>query len=623
MWASTISRQELQQSISRLEMLSSVPQPPEENVMPTDVHSSHHLSIVRERQIVSNLAFISATSDDGNRVMAVCIEEHRNGVGTTIRIASNSNNILEVTNGFILLARILERAAKREIPKLESIQDLFRQVVILDFHRILSRLRSRHAKRSIRTAGKPALVIQLNDVFFDESIMARPGLVLTDIQHLRDKAQRLKVLYSSLEHLSTSSDNTSKMQEILGEIVQQAHELTATTDLSNVLQRLLGNPNLKTHLLNAIGKLGRYYSVSDELVCAARDRKHQIFQSIQVEAFNIQKPVSLNEMDGKVHAEIKLLFFYELHPDYPRPRFICSSKSACYMCNLFFHLHGGFNVPRTHGKLYPKWILPDWLDIPINRQRELSIVLTRLKESLDKDIQKAKKLKKRYPDPNESVLSEHVNWSSSSVRSRSQPSSGPGTSTSTIRPRSALIQKEKQSGKVILSTETQLTPPRTPPDLVPSEIISPNDTNQSITPRALSLASICRRDIPTREPSVITIQRSELAYSKYIKGIAPLLHLQLDKLSLTFEFVRGFSGHLSITLAEDTIDAAKECQTVAIEDIPTTTELRVDCSHTSNELVVQLQKDHVGIVCFKFLWDDAITDAEILSSDAHISKKKT
>jgi hypothetical protein len=61
----------------------------------------------------------------------------------------------------------------------------------------------------------------------------------------------------------------------------------------------------------------------------------------------------------------------------------CSSKSACYLCNLFFQLHSGFHVPRTHGRLYDKWILPYWLDVPIKRHRELGIISTNLKATLD------------------------------------------------------------------------------------------------------------------------------------------------------------------------------------------------------------------------------------------------
>jgi hypothetical protein len=34
--------------------------------------------------------------------------------------------------------------------------------------------------------------------------------------------------------------------------------------------------------------------------------------------------------DVKIHAEIELLFYCELHADSVRPRVLCANKSACY-----------------------------------------------------------------------------------------------------------------------------------------------------------------------------------------------------------------------------------------------------------------------------------------------------
>ena len=173
-------------------------------------------------------------------------------------------------------------------------------------------------------------------------------------------------------------------------------------------------------------------SATSELVCAARDRKCRIFRNVQVEPIQIRTPTSIEKVSLKVHAEIQLLFFYELHPDLPRPRIICSSKSACYLCNLFFRIHGGFYVPRTHGRLYEKWILPDWLDVPVERRRDLAVILTRLKATLENKIERTSR-PKRYLHPNESVLLPLACWPSSSALSRDRLSTAPA-SVSTVRP---------------------------------------------------------------------------------------------------------------------------------------------------------------------------------------------
>lgn len=113
MWMSSITPEELRQSISSLKQLSEVPGPPKEHDLVLDAGSAHHLSIERENEIASNLAFLAATSDDIQKVMAVCIEEHRNGEGITIQVASNSGDLSEVTAGFGKLGLILEKAARR------------------------------------------------------------------------------------------------------------------------------------------------------------------------------------------------------------------------------------------------------------------------------------------------------------------------------------------------------------------------------------------------------------------------------------------------------------------------------------------------------------------------------
>jgi hypothetical protein len=45
--------------------------------------------------------------------MAVCVEEHYNGRGITIRVAANIGDLSVVTTGFVRLARALEHTARR------------------------------------------------------------------------------------------------------------------------------------------------------------------------------------------------------------------------------------------------------------------------------------------------------------------------------------------------------------------------------------------------------------------------------------------------------------------------------------------------------------------------------
>ena len=89
------------------------PQKYRENLVNPEIDLTRQLSVVPEREIACNLAFLSATSDDSLNVMAIYVEEHCNRRGITIRVASNTGDLSTVTAGFIRLARVLEHAARR------------------------------------------------------------------------------------------------------------------------------------------------------------------------------------------------------------------------------------------------------------------------------------------------------------------------------------------------------------------------------------------------------------------------------------------------------------------------------------------------------------------------------
>ncbi|KAH6718710.1 hypothetical protein BKA61DRAFT_570770 [Leptodontidium sp. MPI-SDFR-AT-0119] len=168
------------------------------------------------------------------------VEERCDGKGITIRVATNTGDLSTITAGFIKLARALGHAARRVRSKPEDTEEAFREVVSLDLDRILSRLWSRHAKRTRKTAGKRPLIEQPHDAIHSRSVRATKTL-------------------------------------------EESRRRTATIE-----------PSLKAYLPEAIGKLGRYYSAASELVCAARHRDCRLFESIEVEPFQIPMPAFLS-----------------------------------------------------------------------------------------------------------------------------------------------------------------------------------------------------------------------------------------------------------------------------------------------------------------------------------------
>lgn len=106
----------LMEAITLLYMLNECPESPKENQQSetfSALSSIHQLPFQREKQIVEDLAFLSATTNDSARVMAVCLEEARDHRSCTIRMTSNNGDIDEVVHGFKLMAKILEQGASR------------------------------------------------------------------------------------------------------------------------------------------------------------------------------------------------------------------------------------------------------------------------------------------------------------------------------------------------------------------------------------------------------------------------------------------------------------------------------------------------------------------------------
>ncbi len=236
------------------------------------------------------------------------------------------------------------------------------------------------------------------------------------------------------------------------------HDLSSQTKLNltlNFSKRL--NSELKTFLSEAVKKLDRYYSISYELVCVAQSEKYFIFNSITIETSSILRFFQSSHVDKnvdsltalqnilrsesavqsrslkfslekclrksiqvildefhviiadyyksvKVHAEIQLLFFYELNLKRIQSRTISFSKSACYLCDLFFRLHDQYHVSRTHDHLYHRWTLSEWhILLSEMRWRDFDVLLRNFSDIL--------KVKVRVASDRESVQADHSNES--------------------------------------------------------------------------------------------------------------------------------------------------------------------------------------------------------------------
>ena len=353
----------------------------------------------------------------------------------------------------------------------------------LNFNRILCRLRSRHAKLRCNFKKdkllRPKVIPQLADLLcqvtkFNSSAGA-------DISSLTSEVENLVALFSDVESANTFEERSQSDLNTLISIVTTAHKISHRSVLHDVLGPVVKlNRVAISRLSSVLLKLGRYQSVASNLHRAARE--YSIFTTIKIETVKLSPLPELiyensdslitrlmyrsskenkkgltkssletrlritNEQEAAqveydlkqiasavcpVHAEIQLLFHYELYNPTLLPRVICSTKKACFLCNLFFRLHGKFFIPSSHGKLYVKWAIPETMKcFKGDQAKRMASCITRLNETIEETIRSIlDKGFKAHPAPNESAIFQSAIWSASArSRSRSTPSLASTTS---------------------------------------------------------------------------------------------------------------------------------------------------------------------------------------------------
>ncbi|KAF5027657.1 hypothetical protein F66182_218 [Fusarium sp. NRRL 66182] len=359
------------------------------------------LSLEDEKLLTSTLAFLSSIQDDAQKITAVGVEERASGL--VVMVAANAKNcdgsssyLNTVKQGFDKIFGLLQQASR-----LHS-ECLYPQVLSA----IISMCRSRILARArfTKRGQKQNIHVILKKV---EKEMAR--LTLDD-----DKISFIalsQVLISEMEAfqriLVLNSSNTAASDKHLELIVKAFADIGKIPSLEAILVGQVGSrmdPCLCPGLLNTIRKLANYHSSACTLVKLAK--RYSLLGNVSsiavtldstaftrseksAKRFNLgehlrslktQHNVNWNLSDlgtklgnnqkrfqqyskaikgePKIHAEIQLMWYLERHPNPKPPRIIASNKDACFLCNAFISFHGGYMIPRTHGRIYPGWRLP-------------------------------------------------------------------------------------------------------------------------------------------------------------------------------------------------------------------------------------------------------------------------
>ncbi|KAK0746092.1 hypothetical protein B0T18DRAFT_143637 [Schizothecium vesticola] len=367
------------------------------------------LSFKREASLVRTLSFLSAVTGHANHVVATCIEELPvKGMRVMLAINKDRQNCSykmmgQIKCGLDKIFNLLSRATAGDHSSLD--EQLLDAIVEMCSERIKLRVGALrpHANEA------PGIVLALTQALDAIKALHSKQDHTVEIESFVEQATNL---LSLLKTPGAFTGTESSVQPHLKSIILAAFRLTESLDVPSILSHIPTqhlSSRTKDNITRRLERLSKYRTSSSHLLSSAK-RHPCLFNNAQVvpvtlgaahfsrprigpsptslqtslsrcqqgvaspvgvEALATKLNVSLRtasplfastvntvRKEAKIHAEVQIVAHYELHPTPLRPRVIASSKDACYLCNLFVATHGGFHVPRTHGRLYKAWRLP-------------------------------------------------------------------------------------------------------------------------------------------------------------------------------------------------------------------------------------------------------------------------
>ncbi|ETI19836.1 hypothetical protein G647_08850 [Cladophialophora carrionii CBS 160.54] len=226
----------------------------------------------------------------------------------------------------------------------------------------------------------------------------------TDEQKLTNTLTRMRAEASTpvaKDLVRRISALTQRFEEILGpdkplsthemkEVVNESFSIT-TSDGALPFRTTLKHAGLNCRkwfnnkFIMQIDKLAAYHRIPDTLARAAyRKATRPLFSSIKIEYIEAYQsrlsPVSLTgkKVECHVHAEVQLVIHYLQSAKTLPPRFIGSSKGACFLCHLLIVEHGSFAVSTWHGRLFDQWTIPDLAEYTPKSVATLRAIIQRM-----------------------------------------------------------------------------------------------------------------------------------------------------------------------------------------------------------------------------------------------------
>ncbi|KAF4205058.1 hypothetical protein CNMCM8927_006572 [Aspergillus lentulus] len=374
------------EGIAIASLFHNIPVPPSSNVMHRISEGQHVLSLDQERKLSGTLAFLAHNQEGAEHIPAVCIGEDSAAGFLNVIFAvnkakySDGNDVLHsIQQGFDEIFALLARVPTEHSQSLKN--QVFYMVVSMCSSRILSRLRlgptgCRKMKRSFKDTLQEltmALTHISRDKLKDRSLLEAVDMLLTRTKEVR------KVVDLWSRHQVTAR---------LIELVESIYRIQQIEQLQRIIDVIPNNhmePSARDSFINIVGKVSRYREAARFLyrtaknVPLARNMRtvpvhlpEEAFTTPSIDSYTPNLLVKVTEASAKgrqqkllkeicrvlglseqqardqycrqvvnilrhakIHSEVQIIAYFELHPPLTLPRVICSSKDACFLCNLF------------------------------------------------------------------------------------------------------------------------------------------------------------------------------------------------------------------------------------------------------------------------------------------------
>lgn len=149
--------------------------------------------------------------------------------------------------------------------------------------------------------------------------------------------------------------------------------------------------------------LGNYWRICLYFSEAARSHARW-FCSMEMRAIPSYPQERWRGLKHFVHAEVQILLDSELRHTHRAPRYIGTSKKACFLCYCFINHHGKYVVDNSHAEVHPQWTVPGSALIGKENRLRIAAALGATARDVGFFLKQARKTPQRRPQPLQSTI---------------------------------------------------------------------------------------------------------------------------------------------------------------------------------------------------------------------------